>query len=59
MCKENDMGERGKVRRIWIGEAERIASFHAVDDYRLQIVHGHEDYVELLQSLQEQGFRFQ
>lgn len=51
--------EENEVHRIWIGEAERIASFHQVEGYRLQIVRGQESYLEFLQLLQEQGFRFQ
>lgn len=48
-----------EVHRVWIGEGERIASFHKVDAYKLQIIRGHDDYVKYLEALQEQGFRFQ
>lgn len=59
MNEKDESGDRSDVHRIWIGEADRIASFHPVDEYRLQTVSGYEDYVEFLQALQEQGFRFQ
>lgn len=47
------------MHRIWVSEQERIASFHEVDAYKLEIIKGHEDYVKYLQFLQEQSFRFQ
>lgn len=59
MNRRDESGDRDEAHRIWIEEAERIASFHQVDGYRLQIVRGQESYVKLLQSLQERGFRFQ
>lgn len=59
MNRQEELGDRGEVHRIWIGETERIASFHEVDGYRPQTVRGQENYIALLQSLQEQGFRFQ
>lgn len=51
--------EQIEVHRIWIGEQERIASFHEVKDYELRVIEGHDAYVNCLQILQEQGFRFQ
>ena len=48
-----------EVYRVWIGEEERVASFHKVDGYKLQIIKGRDDYVKYLETLQEQGFRFQ
>lgn len=59
MEEQNHTKEFPEVHHIWIREQERIASFHAVDTYRLQIITGHDDYVNYLQMLQEQGFRFQ
>lgn len=59
MEKQDRAKELPDVHRIWIGEQERIASFHKVDAYKLQIVRGHDDYVKYLETLQEQGFRFQ
>lgn len=48
-----------EVHCIWVSEKERVASFHEVDEYKLQIINGHDDYVKYLQFLQEHGFRFQ
>lgn len=59
MNRQEELGDRDEVHRIWIGETERIASFHEVDGYHPQTVRGQENYIALLQSLQEQGFRFQ
>lgn len=59
MEKEHSAKEDLVVHRVWIGEQERIASFHEVDTYKLQIIEGHDAYVNYLQVLQEQGFRFQ
>jgi hypothetical protein len=59
MEEQNYTREVPEVHHIWIGEQERIASFHEVDTYHLQIITGHDDFVKYLQLLQEQGFRFQ
>lgn len=59
MNRQEECGDPCEVRRIWINQTERIASFHEVDGYRPQAVRGQENYIALLQSLQEQGFRFQ
>lgn len=59
MEKEISIKENVEVRRIWVSEQERIASFHEVDAYKLQIIKGHDAYVNYLQLLQEKGFRFQ
>lgn len=59
MEKEHSTKEDLEVHRVWIGEQERIASFHEVDTYQMQMIRGHDDYVNYLQFLQEQGFRFQ
>ena len=48
-----------KVHTVWIGEEDRIASFHAVDDYELQTFSCHDYFIQYLRSLQERGFRFQ
>lgn len=57
--KQDHAAKFPEVHRIWIGEQERIASFHKVDAYKLQIIRDHDDYVKYLEALQEQGFRFQ
>lgn len=59
MEKQDHTKESPAVHHIWIGEQERIASFHKVDTYKLRIVRGDEDYVKYLEALLEQGFRFQ
>lgn len=51
--------EDREIHRVWISERERIASFHKVNAYQLQIIRGHDAYVNYLQLLQEKGFRFQ
>lgn len=59
MENEYSTKEDLEVRRIWISEQERIASFHEVDAYKLQLIKGYDEYVKYLQRLQERGFRFQ
>lgn len=48
-----------ETHRIWLSEEERIASFHEVNAYTLRVIQGHDAYMSFLQSLLEQGFRFQ
>lgn len=59
MTKEHPEEDQQEVHQIWIGERERIASFHEVKEYQLQVVKGHENYVSFLQELQKREFRFQ
>lgn len=59
MDKESPASEQLEVHRVWVSDQERIASFHEVHAYKLEIIKGHEAYVKYLQFLQEQGFRFQ
>ena len=47
------------VKSVWIDEQEKIASFHPVEGYRKHTYSNHELFMELLQALQQQGFRFQ
>ncbi len=51
--------QKERIHQIWIGKQERVASFHAVDGYEQKTVLGQREYVEFLQKLQEQGYRFQ
>lgn len=44
---------------VWLNEQTRIASFHWVKDYRREIFSAHTAFMLFLQSLQEQGYRFQ
>ena len=48
-----------EVYVVWIGEEERIASFHAVNDYEKQTFSSRDNLIDYLRSLQERGFRFQ
>lgn len=51
--------EQTKLHTVWIGESDRIASFHAVEDYIRRTFDCHEQFLLYLQSLQQKGFRFQ
>lgn len=61
--KEKDMIEvmqqNTNVHTVWVGEEDRIASFHAVDSYKQQTFSCHDYFINYLRSLQERGFRFQ
>lgn len=48
-----------QIRQVWVGEADRIASFHAVEGYRLETFPCREWFLNYLRWLQEHGFRFQ
>ena len=50
---------RPKVHTFWVGEEDRIVSFHAVDSYDLRVFDCHDTYLEYLCALQKRGFRFQ
>ena len=47
------------VHTVWVGEDDRIASFHAVDSYQQQTFVNREYFIDYLRALQERGFRFQ
>lgn len=51
--------EKTDVHTVWVGEEDRIASFHAVDSYEQQTFASHDYFMKYLRSLQERGFRFQ
>lgn len=55
----NKLEQPSKVHTVWIGEEDRIASFHAVDSYEAQTFACHDFFMRYLRSLQERGFRFQ
>lgn len=44
---------------VWVGEEDRIASFHEVESYQPQTFSCHDYFINFLRSLQERGFRFQ
>ena len=44
---------------VWISEACRIASFHPMEGYRKQSFMTHEFFLNYLQQLQNQGYKFQ
>ncbi len=48
-----------EVHTVWIGEEDRIASFHAIDTYEARTFDCHDFFIDYLRSLQERGFRFQ
>lgn len=48
-----------KIHVVWVGEEDRIASFHAVETYELKTFVCHDYFIHYLRSLQERGFRFQ
>lgn len=50
---------RPKIHTFWVGEEDRIVSFHAVDSYGLRVFDRHDAYLEYLCALQKRGFRFQ
>lgn len=54
-----ELEQPDKVHTVWIGEEDRIASFHAVDSYEVQTFVCHDFFMRYLRSLQERGFRFQ
>ena len=55
----NELEQPSEVHTVWIGEEDRIASFHAVDAYELQTFVCHDLFIKYLRTLQERGFRFQ
>ncbi len=44
---------------LWLSTEERIVSFHQVRGYRMQRFITHEFFLDYLQNLQFQGYRFQ
>ena len=51
--------QKQRVYLVWVGEEERIASFHEVDGYRMESFFNHDFFIQYLRQLQERGFRFQ
>ena len=49
----------GKPYIVWLCETCRIASFHPVEGYRQQCFTTHEFFLNDLQQLKNQGYRFQ
>lgn len=47
------------IHTVWIGEKDRVASFHPVDCYERQSFASHDFFINYLCSLQKRGFRFQ
>ena len=44
---------------VWVGNADRIASFRKVEGYEERTFSNHEFFMSFLQGSQMQGFRFQ
>ena len=59
MSTASEVEQPDQVHTVWIGEEDRIASFHAVDTYELQTFVCHDLFIKYLRTLQERGFRFQ
>ncbi len=59
MEDQENTEQEERIHQIWIGKRDLVASFHAVDGYEQRTIQGQNAYVELLQELQEQGYRFQ
>lgn len=53
--------EEGIVRqdRVWVSVKDRIASFHEVEEYKLEAFQCHDTFLKYIHTLQEEGFRFQ
>lgn len=51
--------EEEKLYSVWVGEEDRVASFHLVESYQLWTFSCHDDFIRHLRRLQERGFRFQ
>ena len=54
-----EVGRHPEIHTVWIGENDKIASFHAVANYEPQTFSCHDYFIQYLRSLQERGFRFQ
>ena len=57
--KEETFKKSPEPHRVWVGESDHIASFHEVDDYKLQSFYCHDTFINYLRTLQECGYRFQ
>lgn len=57
------IAEEGKTKRVvhtvWVGEEDRVVSFHPVDTYKPQSFENREFFFGYLHTLQTRGFRFQ
>lgn len=51
----NELEQPSEVHTVWIGEEDRIASFHAVDSYELQSFVCHDVFIKYLRALQKRG----
>jgi hypothetical protein len=44
---------------VWLNDEAHIASFHPIEGYYIKTFPGHDFFIAFIQSLQEQGYRFQ
>lgn len=51
--------EKKQDQTIWVGEEDRIVSFHPVDTYEPKSFDSREFFFGYLHTLQTRGFRFQ
>ena len=65
LCEENVCANCNRAtlpadtHTVWISSEEKIASFHDVPGYKVLSFFYHEEFINFLCSLQEQGYRFQ
>lgn len=51
--------QSSEIHTVWVGEQDRVASFHAIDKYSRQTFACRNTFMQYLQTLQERGFKFQ
>lgn len=48
-----------KAHTVWVGEEDRVASFHEVENYQKRTFTCRDHFMGFLHTLQQRGFRFQ
>lgn len=51
--------QHSAVHTVWVGEQDRIVSFHPIEGYILRTFYDRDFFISFLQSLQVNGYRFQ
>ena len=44
---------------VWVGKTDSIASFRKVEEYEMKTFSTHEEFMNCLNGLQMEGYRFQ
>ena len=44
---------------VWVGSTDRVASFRMVEGYEMKTFFSHEAFMDHLNGLQMEGYRFQ